>query len=155
MLKTKEQLKPELQKQLDLDKASKGGRWGRGPGMPVKKPKKVGPTVRRLLGYLGVYKIALVFIILTSIVATLLNTTIPSLFSLAIDDFIIPGDYSGLYQIALVIMGFALFNGLVRFFSRYILIRISQGAIKKIREDAFDKLLKVPVSYFDEKGAET
>jgi ATP-binding cassette, subfamily B, multidrug efflux pump len=153
MLKTKEQLKPELQKQLDLDKASKGGRWGRGPGMPVKKPKKVGPTVRRLLGYLGVYKIALVFIILTSIVATLLNTTIPSLFSLAIDDFIIPGDYSGLYQIALVIMGFALFNGLVRFFSRYILIRISQGAIKKIREDAFDKLLKVPVSYFDEKGA--
>ncbi len=153
MLKTKEQLKPELQKQLDLDKASKGGRWGRGPGMPVKKPKKIGPTVRRLLGYLGVYKIALVFIILTSIVATLLNTTIPSLFSLAIDDFIIPGDYSGLYQIALVIMGFALFNGLVRFFSRYILIRISQGAIKKIREDAFDKLLKVPVSYFDEKGA--
>ena len=153
MLKTKEQLKPELQKQLDLDKASKGGRWGRGPGMPVKKPKKIGPTVRRLLGYLGVYKIALVFIILTSIVATLLNTTIPSLFSLAIDDFIIPGDYSGLYQIALVIMGFALFNGLVRFFSRYILIRISQGAIKKIREDAFDRLLKVPVSYFDEKGA--
>lgn len=153
MLKTKEQLKPELQKQLDLDKASKGGRWGRGPGMPVKKPKKIGPTVRRLLGYLGVYKIALVFIILTSIVATLLNTTIPSLFSLAIDDFIIPGDYSGLYQIALVIMGFALFNGLVRFFSRYILIRISQGAIKKIREDAFDRLLKVPVAYFDEKGA--
>lgn len=153
MLKTKEQLKPELQKQLDLDKASKGGRWGRGPGMPVKKPKKIGPTVKRLLGYLGVYKIALVFIILTSVVATLLNTTIPSLFSLAIDDFIIPGNYSGLYQIALVIMGFALFNGLVRFFSRFILIRISQGAIKKIREDAFDQLLKVPVSYFDEKGA--
>lgn len=153
MLKTKEQLKPELQKQLDLDKASKGVRWGRGPGMPVKKPKKIGPTVKRLLGYLGVYKIALVFIILTSVVATLLNTTIPSLFSLAIDDFIIPGNYSGLYQIALVIMGFALFNGLVRFFSRFILIRISQGAIKKIREDAFDQLLKVPVSYFDEKGA--
>lgn len=152
-LKTKEQLKPELQKQLDLDKASKGGRWGRGPGMPVKKPKKIGPTVKRLLGYLGVYKIALVFIILTSIVATLLNTTIPSLFSLAIDDYIIPGNYSGLYIIALVIMGFALFNGLVRFLSRFILIRISQGAIKKIREDAFDKLMKVPVSYFDEKGA--
>lgn len=154
VLKTKEQLKPELQKQLDLDKASKGGSWGRGgPAMPVKKPKKIGPTVKRLLGYLGVYKIALVFIILTSIVATLLNTTIPSLFSLAIDDYIIPGDYAGLYVIALVIMGFALFNGLVRFLSRFILIRISQGAIKKIREDAFDRLLKAPVSYFDEKGA--
>ena len=154
VLKTKEQLKPELQKQLDLDKAAKGGRWGRGgPAMPVKKPKKIGPTVKRLLGYLGVYKIALVFIILTSIVATLLNTTIPSLFSLAIDDYIIPRDYAGLYVIALVIMGFALFNGLVRFLSRFILIRISQGAIKKIREDAFDRLLKAPVSYFDEKGA--
>ena len=154
-LKTKAELKPELQKQLDLDKASKGGRWGRGgpASMPVKKPKKIGPTIKRLLGYLGVYKIALVIIIVTSIVATLMNTTIPSLFSLAIDDYIIPRDYSGLYIIALVIMGIALFNGMVRFFSRFLLIRISQGAIKKIREDAFAKLMDVSVQYYDDKGA--
>lgn len=153
-LKTKQQLKPELEKQLDLEKTTKGGRWGRGgPQMPVQKPKKIGPTVKRLLGYLGVYKIALVFIIITSIVATLMNTTIPTIFSLAIDDYILPGDFSGLYLIAAVIVGIALFNGAVRFLSRFILIRISQAAIKKIREDAFDKMMKVPVSYFDDKGA--
>ncbi len=152
-LKKKHELKDDLKALVDLKKAENKSRWGRrGPTQKV-KPKAIWPTIKRILSYLGPAKIAIVFIIALLIVATVLNTLIPTLFSFAIDEYIVTREYDGLITIALIMIGFAATNALVRYFSRFFMVRISQNAIAKIRSDAFHALLDAPVSYFDEKGA--
>ncbi len=152
---SKRELKAELLKTIDPTKAPKpqgGMRRNRGPMMGP-KPKNIRHTVMRLIGYLGIYKVAIVFIALTLIVATLLNLLIPTLFSIALDDYFLAFEFTGVYRIVLIILGIAVINSLVRFISRFTMVRIAQKIVKQIREEAFDKLLKAPISYYDEKGA--
>ncbi len=152
---TKRELKSELIKTIDPTKTPKvqgGMRRNRGPMMGP-KPKNIRHTVRRLIGYLGIYKVAIVFIALTLIVATLLNLLIPTLFSIALDDYFLTFEFTGVYRIVLMILGIAVINSLVRFISRFTMVRIAQKIVKQIRQEAFDKLLKAPISYYDEKGA--
>lgn len=152
-LKSKKELQGDLKKLVDLKKADTGSSWGRRSAGPKVKPKAIGPTLKRILSYLGSAKVAIVFIILALIVATFLNTLIPTLFSFAIDEYIVTLQFSGLLRIALIMIGFAAINALTRYISRFIMVRISQNAIAKIRSDAFESLLHAPVSYFDEAGA--
>ncbi len=152
---TKRELKADLLKTIDPSKAPtpQGGmRRNRGPMMGP-KPKNVSATIKRLLAYLGLYKFAILFIALTLIVATFLNLLIPTLFSIALDDYFLTFDFTGVYRIVLMILGIALINSLVRFTSRFTMVRITQKIIKQIREEAFAKLMKAPISYYDEKGA--
>ncbi len=153
VLKGKSDLKDDLKALVDVNKVENNSRWGRrGPAKKV-KPKAIWPTIKRILSYLGPAKIAIVFIIIALIAATILNTLIPTLFSFAIDEYIVTREYDGLLRIALFMIAFAAINALVRYLSRFFMVRISQNAIAKIRSDAFDSLLDAPVSYFDEKGA--
>jgi len=153
VLKTKQDLKEVIRQNTDLKKAeSKGGFGRRGP-VEVKKVSDLKGTVLRILSYLKHDLWVIALIVVTLILATLLNTYIPTLFSEAIDQYIIPFEFDGLYRVAVIIISFAALNSLVRFFARFLMIRISQKAIKQIRTDAFDQLMKLPVSYFDSKGA--
>lgn len=152
---TKRELKADLIKTIDPSKAPtpQGGmRRNRGPMMGP-KPKNVRTTVKRLLSYLGLYKFAILFIALTLIVATFLNLLIPTLFSIALDDYFLAFNFTGVYRIVWMILGIAVINSLVRFTSRFTMVRITQKIIKQIREEAFAKLMKAPISYYDEKGA--
>ena len=152
---SKQELKDKLLATLDPTKAPVGGggmRRNRGPMMSP-KPKAIGPTVKRLLGYLGIYKIAMVFIALTLVVATVFNSYIPTLFSQALDTYFLAFNFTGVYQIVLWILIIALINSVVRFFSRFVMVRISQKIIYRIRKEAFEKLTQAPVAYFDEKGS--
>ncbi|TVP93729.1 MAG: ABC transporter ATP-binding protein [Acholeplasmatales bacterium] len=130
-----------------------GFRGGRGRGMAMAKPKSVKQTVRRLLGYLGFYKFIIVLVALISVAASLLNLLIPLIFSRAIDVYIIPGDYGGLFRLVIIILIIALGNSLIRFITRFSMVKISQSVIKTIRADAFDSLMAAPLSYYDDKGS--
>ena len=136
-----------------MKKASRQrGRMG-GGGMGFEKPKKIRETVKRLLGYMGVYKIWILVVALFVILATSFNLAIPFIFSQAIDDYILPQRYEGIPRIVVIILLIAAGNSLIRFLSRFIMVRISQRVIKKIREDAFAQLMKAPLSYYDEIGS--
>lgn len=142
----------------DKDKVLKGGmrrgggmRGGRSMGFS--KPKHVRKTIGRLLGYLGSYKFWILFIAIISIAATFFNLMIPFLFADAIDRYILPGDYDAIPRVVFFILLIALGNSLVRFLSRFIMVRIAQNVIKRIRKDAFNALMNAPISYYDEKGS--
>ncbi len=153
VLKKKAELRDDLKALVDMKKAESGSRWGRrGPSQKV-KPKAIGPTLKRILSYLGPAKFAIIVIIVFLMGSTFLNTLIPTLVSFAIDEYIVNQAYEGLLSIALIMIGFAAINAIVRYLARFFMVRISQTAIAKIRSDAFDALLDAPVSYFDEKGA--
>ncbi len=141
---------------LDNDNQANQPRRGmrsRGPAMSFNKPKKIRETVKRLLGYMGVYKVWVALTALFVILATSVNLAIPYLFSYAIDEFILPGLYGEILRIVVIILLIAVGNSFIRFLSRFIMVRISQRIIKKIRKDAFDSLMKAPISYYDEKGS--
>lgn len=119
------------------------------PGKPVAAWR----TVKRLLAYMGPYKIAVFLVFLTLITATLSAMFIPIIFSIALDEYILTFDFEGVYLLAVLILGIAVFNSVVRFFSRFLMVRITQKVVKRLRKDGFSALLRAPVSYYDEKGA--
>ena len=129
----------------------RGGR-GRG-GMGAGKPKSVKQTVRRLVGYLGFYKFIIAFVAIISIAATLTNNLIPLILSQAIDRYIIPGNYEGIFRLVIIILIIALGNSFIRFITRLTMVKISQKVIKTIRAEAFDSLMAAPLSYYDDKGS--
>ncbi len=130
----------------------------RRPGMPVvgNKPKDVKKTLKRLLSYLpGTYKVTLVVVIICILLSTLAGV-IGSLFlKVLIDDYITPllgmenPVFTALLQ-AILFMGLIYLCGVIStlIYSRLMVI-ISQGAMKRIRDEMFAHMEKLPVRYFD------
>ncbi len=147
-LYTKSELKSKLRKKPDPSQMSRGAR-----SHVAAKPKQIRKTIFRLLSYMGVYRFALLFITLTLMLATFAQLLVPVLFSIALDEYILVDDFEGVYRIGVLIIILALTGSVVRFVSRFVMVRISQRVVKSLRKDAFGKLLRAPVSYFDEKGS--
>ena len=128
----------------------------RGDGRMAKSPKK---TMLRLLGYLKKYTpvlvIVLVCIILTSFAQTMGSRSLGTL----VDEYILPMVASGsqdfgpmagyLVKIAAI---FAL--GIVSsFLYNYLMVGVSQGTQKVIRDEMFVKMQRLPLRYFDTNTA--
>lgn len=156
----------------------RGGGPGRGPGPRGKgKPKNVAKTIKRLMAYVGKYKIRLGLVFLCMMLTTVasliggyllvpiinritleINPNAPlepsSIAKLA-DKVIgaVAGEDAGITTyviIALAILG-AVY--MVSAFGSYVqarlMLSISQNSIQKIRDDLFTKLQTLPVRYFD------
>lgn len=117
---------------------------------------KPGQTIKRLLSYItGEYKLkfilVLVCILISAIVSTLSSTFIGTL----IDDYITPmlGQqhpvFTGLFK-TICMMGCIYVVGiLATLFYNRTMAAISQGLLKKIRDDMFSHMQKLPIKYFD------
>jgi len=128
------------------------------PGMPVvgHKPNDVKKTLKRLLSYLpGAYKVTLVVVVICILLSTLAGV-IGSLFlKVLIDDYITPligaenPVFTALLQ-AILFMGLIYLCGVLStlIYSRLMVI-ISQGAMKRIRDEMFAHMEKLPIKYFD------
>ncbi|PAV09544.1 ABC transporter ATP-binding protein [Methanocorpusculum parvum] len=126
--------------------------------MPVvgNKPKDVKKTLGRLLSYLpGMYKITLGVVVVCILLSTLAGV-IGSLFlEVLIDDYITPllgmenPVFTSLLQ-AILFMGLIYLCGVLStlIYSRLMVI-ISQGVMKRIRDELFAHMQKLPVRYFD------
>ena len=120
------------------------------------KPKDMKKTTKRLLSYMsGTYKITLIIVAVCIILSTLAGV-IGSLFlQVLIDDYITPllgvenPVFTGLLQ-AILFMGLIYLAGVFAtlVYSRLMVI-ISQGVMKKIRDDMFTHMQRLPVKYFD------
>ena len=149
----KQALNEKLRKEIDLND-SRNRPTGGGHNTPgLAQPKQIKETLKRLLGYMGVYKYAVFLIFIMLFIATSLALLVPILFARAIDEYIYFLDFTPVYRIAVIIIFLALFNSLVRFVSRFIMVRISQRVVKKIRSDAFGQLMKAPMKHYDKMDA--
>ena len=132
-----------------------GGR-GAGPAgfQPIDKQKR--STLWRLTKYvLKDYKFSigtvLVCIVITS-VATLSSTLFTRTL---IDDYIVPltqvnnPEFASLAQ-ALFKLGLILLLGVITSFTyNWLMIRVSQGTLLRLRKQLFEHMEKLPLSYFD------
>ena len=119
--------------------------------MGEKKLGKKGVIIR-LGGYLFQFRALLFLAFIMSLSGNLLALVGPKLSGLAIDA-IEPGagkvDFSRVYYYAALMAVFFLLSSVLAYLLSVLMIHISQKIIYKMREDVFDSLTRLPVSYFD------
>lgn len=112
-------------------------------------------TAKRLLGYLGKYKIRFT-IVVCCIVFAAITTALSSLFIQSlIDDYIMPlltqdnPDFAGLAQYILKMA--AIFAGgvVAAFIYNRLMVVVAQGILKEIRDEMFEHMQRLPIRYFD------
>lgn len=123
-----------------------------------KKPSRpqVNPnTLKRLLGYLSVYKTRVILVVICILLSAIANVMSSLFIQRLIDDYISPllleanPVFDALFR-AIVQMACIYVIGVVAsFIYNRTMAVISQGILKKIRDDMFAHMQKLPIKYFD------
>ena len=128
----------------------------RGDGRKAKDPKK---TLLRLLSYMKKYIPILVLVLLCIVGQAVAQTTGSRSLGTLVDNYILPMVESGStdfgpmmrYGIQLAcIFGIGI---LCSFLNQYLMVSVSQGTQKVIRDEMFTKMQKLPLRYFDTNTA--
>jgi ATP-binding cassette subfamily B protein len=106
-------------------------------------------TWKRLFKYLFRYKYTTIGLIIFMISLALADAILPQMTRIAIDDFIIPNTTEGLNIFILKFAGLAVWFASNVFAFISIAGRIEMELTYDIREEAFDKLQKLSLSYYD------
>ncbi|WP_029903362.1 ABC transporter ATP-binding protein [Prevotella sp. 10(H)] len=113
------------------------------------KPKQGRKTFLRLMSYLTCDK-KLLFLIGVLIIISIISSLLGSyMLRPIINDYIIPGNFSGLVRILLILGGIYL-AGVIATYIQYILLnKIGQNTVTRMRTDLFKKMERLPIKYFD------
>ncbi|MBD5521729.1 MAG: ABC transporter ATP-binding protein [Lachnospiraceae bacterium] len=128
---------------------ARGPGRGRGP-MTVSKPQDVGKTIARLFAYIGKDKWKLVVFLTCIVIYTLANLAGSYMLRPVINNLVYEdGSRTTLFN-SLVRMGCIYAVGIVaQYLQSRIIISVSQNALKKLRNDLFAKIEKLPVRFYD------
>ena len=127
-----------------------------GDGRKAKDPKK---TFLRLLGYMKPYIPNLIIVMLCIVITAFAQTRGSENIGYLVDDYILPMVESGSTDFGPLmnyLMGIAAVFGcgiLASFLQQYLMVSVSQGAQKTIRDEMFTKMQHLPLRYFDTNTA--
>jgi len=128
----------------------------RGDGRKARNPKK---TLLRLLGYMKKYIPTLLLVLVCIIVAAVAQTRGSENIGRLVDDYILPmvaagsADFSPLAKY-LISIGCIFAAGMVAsFLQQFLMVSVSQGTQKVIRDEMFTKMQRLPLRYFDSNAA--
>ena len=127
-----------------------------GPQRMAKDPKK---TLLRMLSYLKKYVGILVLVIGCIVMAAVAQTASSTALGNLVDDFILPMVASGSADFEplkafLVRLGLILLAGMVaNFLQSYLMVGVTQGVQKTLRDETFTKMQALPIRYFDTNTA--
>ncbi|AZV41244.1 ABC transporter ATP-binding protein [Peribacillus asahii] len=121
------------------------------PKAKVKKPENWFPTVKRIWGYLRERKKGIVFVLLMVIVSSMLGLLGPYLVGVAIDEYIVTRDGSGLLLLLCSLLGVYVFYSLSTWLQNYWMIGIAQHTVYRMRSDLFYQFQLLPISFFDKR----
>lgn len=127
-------------------------RLPKGPRVTPEKPKDRKKVLRRLWGYLCRYKGMIIAALFLTFVSNILALIGPTLSGEAIDAI---GTKAGevnfklvLYYCLLMLI-FYILSSVLSYILSILMINLSQKVVFRMREDVFQKLSKLPVSFFD------
>lgn len=128
----------------------------RGDGRKAKAPKK---TLLRLLSYMKKHIPTLIAVLVCIVVSAFAQTKGSENIGNLVDDHILPmveqgsSDYGPLVNYLLGIAGIFAAGMVAAFLQQYLMVSVSQGTQKKIRDDMFTKMQRLPLRYFDSNTA--
>ncbi len=115
-------------------------------------------TIKRLMSYVtGIYKFQFIVVIISIIISSLASLTGPLSLMYILDDFVIPligqqnPDFSGLTRAITVLAVIQGIGVICTYLYNRLMINIGQGVLKKIRDDMFEHMQTLPISYFDKR----
>lgn len=131
-----------------------------GPGSDnnkFKRPQDTKGTIRRIVRYMGGYKLQLSLVVVGIIISCLANVAGTYMLRPIINDFIVPligqetPDLSRFIGI-LMVLGMIYLAGIggMYLFNR-LMINVSTGTLLRIRKELFDHMQRLPIGYFDSR----
>ena len=124
---------------------------GRFQGGPVVKPKNQKQTLLRIWAYLRKNRLGVTLTIILVVIGSLLNLLGPYVIGKTIDDHILKADVPGTIVMALFLAGVYTISGLTTWLQQYIMIIVSQKTIRRLRQDLFEKIQRLPLRVFDKR----
>lgn len=114
-----------------------------------KRPKDTKKTLKRLMHYMGLHKVALAVVAILVIISSLANIMGTYLLKPVINLYILPGNIKGLAGMVLAMAAMYLVGVLATFGYNRLMAKISQKMVAEIRNDLFTHAQTLPLSYFD------
>ena len=139
----------------------RGGGPGRGMSAPVEKAKDFKGTIKKLVSYLGAYKIAVFFVMIFAAASTIFNIWGPKILSKAITEL-----FNGLIKknqgtgdinfdkiggILLFMLGLYVVASLFGIIQGWIMSTISQKITYRMRKEISEKINRMPMNYFESR----
>lgn len=115
-------------------------------------------TIKRLLAYIGQYKLQLSVVVIAIILGALANASSALFIQTLIDDYITPlliesvPNFSGLFRILLLMASVYMVGVVATLIYNRVMVGVAQGVLKTIRDELFAKMQKLPVRYFDSRS---
>ncbi len=128
----------------------------RGDGRKAKNPKI---TLLRLLGYLKQYAPTLAVVVVCIFVTAFAQTKSSTALGTLVDDHILPmletgsRDFQPIVQFLTRLCGFFALGILGSFLQAWLMVGVTQGIQKTVRDEMFAKMQKLPLRYFDTNTA--
>ncbi len=139
-----------------------GGHGGHGPHggmMAGEKAKDFKGTMKKLMGYLGKYKIGLVFVMFFAIGSTIFNIVGPKILGKATTEIFnglvgkVSGgagiDFDKIGKILFTMLCLYLVSAAFSFIQGYIMTGISQKLTYRMRKEISEKIQRLPMNYYD------
>lgn len=132
-------------------RAMPGPRGGHGPGGRVsfEKPKNAKGTSLRLLNYLSNWKWVLLVVIVLMLLSTASMLAGNYFLKPLINNYILPGDFSGLGNALLGLAAIYLVGVVATYGQSRLMIQVAQRTANTLRRDLFEKMQSLPLRYFD------
>ena len=127
-----------------------------GDGRKAKNPKK---TFLRLLKYLLKYKLTIAMVLLCILAAALVQSRSAVMLGTLVDDYILPmvadrsTDFQPIIKFLLSMVVIFVIGIVANFLQSYLMVGVTQGIQKKIRDEMFQKMQTLPLRYFDSNTA--
>ncbi|MDD5938286.1 MAG: ABC transporter ATP-binding protein, partial [Clostridiales bacterium] len=111
----------------------------------------MGKTVRRLLGYLTRSPLPLLLVLACLLISVVANLGGSYMMRGIINNFIWSGctDFAGLGRAILKLVAVYLLGCLATYGQSATMVRLAQRGVNRLRQDLFDRLQDLPLSYFD------
>ena len=125
---------------------------GHGPGRHghgFQRPKDMKGTFKKLMRYVGRYKGSLVLVAVCLIVSSVASVATSYMLKPLLNNYIIPGDFPGLFRILLLMGGLFALSSLCSYAYARIMVHVAQHTVAALRQDLFDRLQELPIRYYD------
>ena len=137
---------------------------GHGPGGPMgtgEKAKDFKGTMKKMLSYMGKYKIALIFVIICAVAGTIFMIVGPKILGTATTELFnglmnkIGGsggiDFGRIGEILLFLLGLYIVSALFTFIQGMLMTGITQKITYRMRREISEKINRLPMNFFDKK----
>jgi len=117
-------------------------------GAPVEKAKDRKKTLRRLIRFFRPELLSVIILAVVVVITVIASVTAPGFQSNAIDDIVV-GKYGELPKLLILILVIYAIHGGATLLQGFISARLSQKIIDRLRNQLFDKIVNLPISYID------